>query len=107
LGGKGEWSEFADAATNWIKDFSDTYIRRTSRPPTIYTSTSWWNRCTGNNTDFGWNPLWIARYSAQVGELPAGWAHQTIWQFADMGGLPGDQNYLDGPTEQLTGLTQW
>jgi hypothetical protein len=33
--------------------------------------------------------------------------HTTIWQFADMGGLPGDQNYLDGPTEQLTGLTQW
>jgi GH25 family lysozyme M1 (1,4-beta-N-acetylmuramidase) len=97
----------APTMTSWIKDFSDTYIRRTSRPPTIYTSTSWWNRCTGNNTDFSWNPLWRARYSTQMGELPAGWAHQTIWQFADMGGLPGDQNYLDGPTEHLAGLTRW
>jgi hypothetical protein len=35
------------------------------------------------------------------GRTPRRLAHQTIWQFADMG------DYLDGPTEQLAGLTRW
>jgi GH25 family lysozyme M1 (1,4-beta-N-acetylmuramidase) len=69
----GKYGLDAPTMTSWIKEFSDAYIRRTSRPPTIYTSTSWWNRCTGNHTDFGSNPLWRARYSTQMGELPAGW----------------------------------
>jgi GH25 family lysozyme M1 (1,4-beta-N-acetylmuramidase) len=94
------------AMTNWIRDFSHTYQARTGRPPTIYTSTSWWKRCTGNSAEFGANPLWLARYNSQVGELPASWAAQAIWQFADAGTLPGDQNWFNGPQARLANLTR-
>ncbi|MEQ0559254.1 lysozyme [Amycolatopsis sp. NEAU-NG30] len=88
----------------WIRDFSDTYRAATGRYPTIYTSTSWWKRCTANNGGFGDNPLWIARYNTYIGELPAGWAVHTIWQFADRGPLPGDQNWFNGPADRLLAL---
>jgi GH25 family lysozyme M1 (1,4-beta-N-acetylmuramidase) len=88
----------------WIHDFSDTYRAATGRLPTIYTSTSWWKRCTANNGGFGGNPLWIARYNTVVGELPAGWSVHTIWQFADRGALPGDQNWFNGPADRLLAL---
>jgi len=91
----------------WIKSFVDTYAQRSGRPPTIYTSTSWWKMCTGNTPIFGdRSPLWIARYNDHVGEVPAGWSAQTIWQFADHGSLPGDQNYFNGTTKQLQRLAK-
>ena len=85
----------------WVADFSNTYRTRTGRFPTIYTSTTWWNRCTGNNAGFGGNPLWIARYNENPGGLPSGWGKQVIWQFADSGSLPGDQNLFDGTADAL------
>ncbi|GAB3140761.1 lysozyme [Amycolatopsis stemonae] len=88
----------------WIHDFSDTYRGATGRYPTIYTSTSWWKRCTANNGGFGDNPLWIARYNTTIGELPAGWGVHTIWQFADSGSLPGDQNWFNGSADRLRAL---
>ncbi|WP_084506192.1 lysozyme [Amycolatopsis sp. ATCC 39116] len=89
----------------WIRDFSDAYHARTGRFPVIYTSTNWWNKCTGNNAGFGQNnPLWIARYQPTVGPLPAGWSRQFIWQFADSGVLPGDQNLFNGPLDQVKGF---
>ena len=89
----------------WIRDFSDTYRARTGRFPVIYTSTSWWNQCTGNNAGFGANnPLWIARYNSAVGALPAGWSRHFIWQFSDSGTLPGDQNLFEGTLEQVRGF---
>lgn len=86
----------------WIKGFSITYLRRTGRRPVIYTSTSWWKKCTGNTSVFGRNHhLWIARYNSFIGELPAGWRKQLIWQFSDRGKLPGDQNYFNGGMRKL------
>lgn len=86
----------------WLRDFSDTYRARTGRFPTIYTSTSWWNRCTGGNAGFGPNnPLWIARYNTEIGALPAGWNHHTIWQYANRGALPGDQDRFAGTAEAV------
>jgi GH25 family lysozyme M1 (1,4-beta-N-acetylmuramidase) len=95
-----------DAAgmVGWIRSFSDAYRARTGRLPTIYTSTSWWKLCTGNNPSFGGNPLWIARYNSQLGELPAGWRSHAIWQFANAGTLPGDQNWLNGAQTELRAL---
>ncbi len=56
---------------NWIRDFTTTYRARTGRDAVIYTATSWWKDCTGNNAGFGaTNPLWVARYNTTVGELP-------------------------------------
>ncbi|MEU3496791.1 lysozyme [Kitasatospora cineracea] len=90
---------------SWIRDFSNTVHTKTGRYPTIYTTTDWWTTCTGNNSSFGaTNPLWIARYSSSVGTLPAGWSYQTIWQYADSGTLPGDQNYFNGALDRVQAL---
>ncbi|RKT87990.1 lysozyme [Saccharopolyspora antimicrobica] len=90
------------AMSRWIADFSNTYHARTGRFPAIYTTTDWWNRCTGANPDFAANnPLWIARYAPQIGELPAGWDYQSIWQHGDQGPLPGGQDSFNGNTKQL------
>ena len=94
-----------DALSGWLRDFSDTYRARTGRFPAIYTSTSWWNRCTAGNAGFGPNnPLWIARYNTEIGALPAGWTRQEIWQYADAGPLPGDQNLFNGSLGQVRGF---
>ncbi|MFJ1757176.1 lysozyme [Kitasatospora sp. NPDC088134] len=90
---------------NWIRDFSNTVHTRTGRYPTIYTTTDWWTTCTGNNGSFGaTNPLWIARYSSSVGTLPNGWSYQTIWQYADAGTFPGDQNRFNGAFDRIQAL---
>ena len=86
----------------WVRDFSNRVKARTNRYPTIYTSTSWWNQCTGSNGSFAsTNPLWIPRYGSSVGTLPAGWGFRTIWQFADSGTFPGDQNRFNGAQDRL------
>ncbi|TVT59248.1 hypothetical protein FNH05_05605 [Amycolatopsis rhizosphaerae] len=96
-----EYNPYGDACygmdpvrlSNWLADFSNTYKARTGRFPMIYTSTRWWNKCTGSNAGFGGNnPLWVARYAPEIGPLPAGWTREAIWQFSDRGALPGDQN---------------
>jgi GH25 family lysozyme M1 (1,4-beta-N-acetylmuramidase) len=86
---------------NWIKDFVAELGKRAGRPPAIYTSYTWWTKCTGNSADFGANPLWIPRYGTDVGVLPAGWKSQAIWQFADKGAFPGDQNRFNGDAAKL------
>ncbi|KAG8719438.1 hypothetical protein FRC08_002823 [Ceratobasidium sp. 394] len=68
---------------SWIKNFSDQYHAKTGRYPTIYTTTDWWTTCTGNSAAFSsTNALWIARYASSVGNLPAGWAYHTFWQYS-------------------------
>ncbi|GEC04338.1 hypothetical protein SSP24_19930 [Streptomyces spinoverrucosus] len=87
----------------WIKAFSDEVKRRTGRRPVIYTTTHWWNTCTGGSRAFGRDhALWIARYdSATAGTLPAGWSLWTFWQYDNSGSLPGDQNLFNGSMTQL------
>ncbi|MYS23311.1 Lyzozyme M1 (1,4-beta-N-acetylmuramidase), GH25 family, partial [Streptomyces sp. DvalAA-14] len=90
------------AMVSWIRSFSDEVHARTGRYPTIYTTTDWWTTCTGNNAGFGaTNPLWVARYSSGPGTLPAGWSAQTIWQYADSGTFPGDQDSFNGSAAAL------
>ncbi|MFF2044348.1 lysozyme [Kitasatospora sp. NPDC058170] len=93
------------AMVSWIRSFSNTVHTRTGRYPTIYTTTNWWSTCTGNNGGFGTtNPLWIARYASSVGTLPNGWSYQTIWQYADSGTFPGDQNVFNGAYDRIQAL---
>ncbi len=88
--------------SGWIADFSGTYQARTGRFPTIYTTTRWWDQCTGANPDFAANnPLWLARFAPEMGPLPAGWDYQAIWQFNNTGVFPGDQNTFNGDPGQL------
>jgi len=90
------------AMTRWVLDFSNRVVARTQRYPTIYTSTSWWNRCVGGSVHFGrTNPLWVAHYAEALGALPIGWDYQTIWQWDAAGLFPGDQNLFNGNAEQL------
>lgn len=86
----------------WVRAFSDRMVERTGRYPTIYTSTSWWNRCVGEADRFGGtSPLWVAHYADALGALPHGWDYQTIWQWQAAGLFPGDQNLFNGNDEQL------
>lgn len=95
------------AMVAWVRSFSDRIHQRTGRYPVIYTSTRWWNKCTANSPAFGdTNPLWIPRYGSSIGALPAGWATQTIWQFANSGKFPGDQNIFNGADHQLNALAR-
>ncbi|MER7399582.1 lysozyme [Streptomyces sp. NPDC000151] len=95
------------AMTAWIRDFSATVHARTGRYPMIYTATNWWRLCTGDNASFGIkHPLWIARYAASPQPLPSGWPAHTIWQYADRGRFPGDQNVFNGSVAQLRALAE-
>ncbi|MEU7580766.1 lysozyme [Streptomyces sp. NPDC041068] len=87
---------------NWIRSFSDEVKRQTGRRPVIYTTTKWWNDCTGGSRAFASNhALWLARWSQSAGSLPRGWAYWTFWQYDNSGSLPGDQNLFNGSTNQL------
>ncbi|WP_277675840.1 lysozyme [Saccharopolyspora rectivirgula] len=87
--------------TGWIEDFSHTYHRITGRYPVIYTTTQWWNTCTGGADVAERNPLWVARYNDFVGELPGRWQQHTFWQYSDSGRFPGCQDVFNGSYEQL------
>ncbi|WP_405611589.1 lysozyme [Streptomyces sp. NBC_00076] len=88
---------------SWIKSFSGEVKRLTGRRPVIYTTAHWWNTCTGGSRAFAANhALWVARYdSADAGALPTGWSFWTLWQYANRGGLPGDQNLFNGSLNEL------
>ncbi|MBS0193030.1 MAG: lysozyme [Proteobacteria bacterium] len=89
----------------WVSSFSNEYHRRTSRWPVIYTSNSWWSQCVGTAGNFSNNsPLWVARYASAVGTLPWPWGFYTIWQYADSGIFPGDQNSFNGAYSRLQAL---
>lgn len=89
----------------WIRDFVNTYKARTGRDAVIYTATSWWQSCTGNNAGFGaTNPLWVARYNTTVGTLPAGWGVQTIWQYTSTGPTVGDHDRFNGALDRVQAL---
>ncbi|TDQ01374.1 GH25 family lysozyme [Labedaea rhizosphaerae] len=89
----------------FILSFSNEYHARTGRWPVIYTATSWWTECTGNTGDFSsTNPLWVARYSTSVGTLPYNWGYQTVWQYADSGIFPGDQDRFNGDYSRVQAL---
>jgi GH25 family lysozyme M1 (1,4-beta-N-acetylmuramidase) len=89
----------------WISQFI-TEIKKdlgTSKAPIIYTTADWWNACTGNDTAFSADPLWLASYGVTNPGLPAGWNNYTIWQYGQgtVGGISGiDENEL-GPVLQV------
>ncbi len=88
--------------SSWIREFSTTVHARTRQYPAIYSTADWWNTCTARDGSFAaTNPLYVANYSGSVGTLPAGWEHQTIWQYADHGTYPGDADVFNGTLAQL------
>ncbi|MFI6107803.1 lysozyme [Streptomyces sp. NPDC051310] len=108
-----EWNPYGSACygkspsamVGWIRDFLNRYKYRTGRDAVIYTATSWWKQCTGNHGGFGAsNPLWVARYHTTVGELPAGWAYHTMWQYTSTGPIVGDHNRFNGAYDRVQAL---
>lgn len=108
-----EWNPYGAACyglsaagmVNWILSFSDRYQALTGRWPVIYTATSWWSQCTGNAGDFSsTNPLMLANYNGSPGPMPYNWGFQTIWQWADHGTFPGDQNLFNGDFSRVQAL---
>jgi GH25 family lysozyme M1 (1,4-beta-N-acetylmuramidase) len=95
---------------NWIQDFLNTYRSRTGRYAVIYTTTSWWNQCTGSWTGpWGNHPLWVARWASSPGTLPAGAPVWSFWQYTDSGSVSGisggvDRNYWNGDRSRLIAL---
>jgi GH25 family lysozyme M1 (1,4-beta-N-acetylmuramidase) len=93
------------AMRTWISQFV-TEIKKdlpTSKAPIIYTTADWWNACTGNDTAFSGDPLWLASYGVTNPALPAGWNNFTIWQYNQgaVSGIAGSSTDLDqlGPGE--------
>ncbi|MCC3299999.1 GH25 family lysozyme [Arthrobacter sp. zg-Y895] len=87
---------------SWIRDFSNTVKARTGRLPMIYSTTDWWNRCTGSSTAFADHPLHIANYNqVGAGTLPAGWSSYNVWQYSSSGPFAGDSNVFNGSSTQL------
>ncbi|MBL1095579.1 lysozyme [Streptomyces coffeae] len=91
---------------DWIKDFSGTVAEHTGRTPVIYTTTSWWTTCTGNSPDLAENPLWLARYAATPGPLPAGWSSHALWQYTSTGPVVGDHDRFHGDLDALRDLAK-
>jgi GH25 family lysozyme M1 (1,4-beta-N-acetylmuramidase) len=91
---------------SWIRAFSNEVKARENKYPMIYTTFDWWNTCTGNSSAFAsTNPFWIAIYrSTPPTSLPAGTSTWTIWQNADSGTFPGDQDQFNGAYSQLQAL---
>jgi GH25 family lysozyme M1 (1,4-beta-N-acetylmuramidase) len=73
----------------WVAAFDAQIQARTGRMPIIYTPPAWWDSCTGNNTGFGPDPLWVPSITTGSPVLPDGWANWTIWQYSGTGTVPG------------------
>jgi GH25 family lysozyme M1 (1,4-beta-N-acetylmuramidase) len=95
---------------SWIQSFLDQYRARTGRHAVIYTTTSWWQTCTGNwSGPWQTSPLWIARWASSPGTLPAGAPFWSFWQYTSTGSVPGvagnvDRNDFNGDRSRLIAL---
>jgi len=93
--------------TSWARDFGNTMKALTGRLPVMYTTTSWWNYCTGGPSGFGDWPLWIARWPSSAsdspGTLPSSWTNYSFWQYSESGPFAngGDSNVWNGSLASL------
>jgi GH25 family lysozyme M1 (1,4-beta-N-acetylmuramidase) len=92
------------AMVAWITAWADEVHKRTGSPVMVYTAAGWWNECTGGSAVLADQPLFVATYSHRAPQLPKGWTHWTIWQYAADGRLPGDQDVLEGDASTLAAL---
>jgi GH25 family lysozyme M1 (1,4-beta-N-acetylmuramidase) len=95
----------------WINDFYTTYKSRTGRDAVIYTTSGWWNTCTGNWTGmYSKSPLWVAHWtSASSPTIPSGFPTWTVWQYTSTGSVGGvagnvDRNQFNGSRDRLLAL---
>lgn len=90
---------------DWISDFVYTYRAGTGVSPVIYSTANWYNTCVGRHGDFSSTcPFWIACYCSNISSFPYNWKFYTIWQNADHGTFPGDQDLFNGSLDRLRAL---
>jgi GH25 family lysozyme M1 (1,4-beta-N-acetylmuramidase) len=91
------------AMVAWIQSFIGVITSDTKKAPVIYTTTSWWNACTGDSSAFKADPLWIASYGVSVPSIPSVWGNLTFWQYSESGAVAGIGGAVDldslGPTQ--------
>ena len=91
------------AMVAWIQSFIGVITADTKKAPVIYTTTSWWNACTGDSSAFKADPLWIASYGVSVPSIPSVWGNLTFWQYSESGAVAGIGGAVDldslGPTQ--------
>lgn len=91
------------AAKTWL----DIVEAKIGKKPIVYTA-AYMSPQIG--TSFGPYPLWVAHYTQQCPEMPAGWATWQFWQRSDKGTVPGiagpvDLDSFDGTLADLQKLT--
>ena len=93
----------------WISAFSAEMQRRTGQHPVIYTTSGWWDTCTGDSTALAADPLWIANYEVSSPAVPAAWSTWAYWQYTSSATVPGisgsngntDTSYLSSTALEL------
>jgi GH25 family lysozyme M1 (1,4-beta-N-acetylmuramidase) len=90
----------------WISAFTTEIHRRTGQSPPIYTSSSWWDTCTGDSATFSSDPLWIVSVGGSAPTLPAAWTNWTYWQYSSTATLSAvptafDTSYLSSTALEL------
>ena len=78
----------------WIQSFLAEMKADSGKTPVIYTSTAWWNYCTGS-ADFKDDPLWLAPWGGSVPSIPPFWPNLTFWQYSDSGQVSGIGGAVD------------
>ncbi|WP_235835659.1 MULTISPECIES: lysozyme [Arthrobacter] len=90
------------AMISWIHNFGDTVRSLTGRYPMIYSTTDWWQTCTGDATGFSDYPLWIASYTTNTAiGTPTNWSTFSVWQYSSTGPFAGDSNVWNGDYASL------
>jgi GH25 family lysozyme M1 (1,4-beta-N-acetylmuramidase) len=92
------------AMVSWISSFTKQMHSLTGRYPAIYTTTDWWTQCTGNSKSFSSDPFFVAHYTNATtpGTLGGSWSTWNMWQWADSGTFPGDQDVFNGTASGLS-----
>jgi GH25 family lysozyme M1 (1,4-beta-N-acetylmuramidase) len=87
----------------WITAFINEMKKDSGKTPIIYTTTGWWDSCTGDSSAFKADPLWIASYGVSVPSIPSAWSNLTFWQYSESGTVAGIGGAVDldslGPTQ--------
>ena len=65
------------------------------KTPIIYTTTAWWDSCTGDSSAFKADPLWIASYGVSVPSIPSVWGNLTFWQYSESATIAGIGGVVD------------
>lgn len=87
----------------WIAAFITEMKKDSGKTPIIYTTTDWWDSCTGDSSAFMADPLWLASYGVSVPSVPSVWSNLTFWQYSESGSVAGIGGLVDvdslGPTQ--------